>query len=280
MKPVNDVPLTRHLPSMHRRRGVILTAWLLAASLTGGACADDLAPTLAGVDAGTDDGTDDRDAGSGGPEDVAADMNVAFDLGPPPTEPPLTIPDCPADGGTAAGATCCASALGFEDGSTSHFLTPTCCRMALSKPHIASMPTACGRGALRIDADFRATDASSLCDQIGEAPACAFREGEVSRAVLASLDLTGLTVSAMVFVDGPALPTAPVLGKLFVLGRGGLIEGTALPITQTGVWTRLEFRIADDGAAPGADIRVIGIRIGFHGQAWRGHVYIDEITWL
>ncbi len=256
-------------PSPNRSLATLLSAVMLA-----GACADDPAASVGRVDAGVG-GMDTREIDA--PFEGPTDVNVPLDLGPPPTEPPLTVPTCPTAGN--AGASCCASALGFEDGSTSHFLPPACCRMALSKPQVSSMPTACGGWALRLDADFQATDASSLCDQPDQAPSCAFREGEVSRGVLAALDLTALTVSAMVYLDGPALPAAPVSAKLFVLGRGGLIEGTAQALPRIGVWTRIDLRIADDGTFPGADIRVIGVRIAFHGQAWTGRAYIDEITW-
>jgi hypothetical protein len=192
-------------------------------------------------------------------------------------EPPLTIPVCPAI--PAPDELCCASALGFEDDSSQHFLTPACCRMALATPQVVATPTACGRAALRLDADFRTTDPSSLCGQPGEVLACAFQTGEVSRAILAPLDLTGFTLSAMVYLDGPPLPAMPPHGSVFVVGRGGLIEGPGIPITQIGTWTRVQLPFADDAAGLGVEIRVMGVRMTFHGQPWMGHAYIDEITW-
>jgi hypothetical protein len=248
----------------------------LALSLLTGACADD---SQAVVDAGGD-----LDAAVGffrdGEADVAPGdqaLDVVPDYGPAPMEPPLTIPLCPAD--PSPMKVCCASALGFDDGSTDHFLPSACCRLALSRPVIVSAPTACGHGALRLDAAFRATDGNSMCDQPGQAAACDYVTGEVSRPVWTSLDLTGLTVSAMVYLDGPALPSAPVHASVFVLAGDRPVDGLDVPITQTGVWTAVPLRIPDNGTAPGADIRLIGVRVAFHGQAWTGYAYIDEITW-
>ena len=250
----------------------------LAALVFVGACANDGAARMGGVDAALGDGglSDDADPGADGQSDGALATDMAFDLGAPPQEPPLTIPDCTA---IADGGTCCASALGFEDDSTEHFLPPACCRLALSNPQLVSTPTSCGRGALRLDADFRATDASSLCGQTDQQTECAYQTGEVSRGVLTSLDLTGLTTSAMVYLDGPALPAQSVEGTIFVLGRGGLIQGNGQPLTQLGTWIRVDLTIPDDGTSAGADVRVIGLDIAFHGQAWMGNVTIDEVTW-
>lgn len=252
---------------------------LLAALVLVGACANDGAARMGGVDAAVGDGglSDDADPGAGGDADGSPGIDMAFDLGAPPQDWPLTIRDCTAVDPDAG--TCCASALGFEDGSTEHFLPPACCRLALSIPQLVSAPTSCGRGALRLDADFRATDASSRCGQTDQVPDCAYQTGEVSRGVLTSLDLTGLTTSAMVYLDGPALPEQSVDATIFVLGRGGLIQGSGQPLTQLGTWIRVDLTIPDDGTSAGADVRVIGLDVAFHGQAWKGNVTIDEITW-
>jgi hypothetical protein len=190
-------------------------------------------------------------------------------------EPPLVVRTCGAD----SAGTCCPSALDFEDGTTEHFLPASCCRLALSSPQVAAMPTACGRGALMLTADFRATDASSMCGTTNESPACPYTAGEVTRAVLAPLNLTGRTASVMAYLQGPALPAAPVHGRLFVVGQAGRLEGPERPLGQTATWFPLELTVPDDGSGAGADTQVLGIRLDFHGQAWSGHLFLDELTW-
>lgn len=261
----------------------VLTMVVPALLLLGAACADDAAPSAAPSEAGAElldagavreSGTDVRvsDGAPGALRDAAP-----ADEGMSQTEPPFQIPVC----GQTSDPTCCPSALGFEDGSTGHFLTPACCRLALSNPQPVTTPTACGRGALRLDADFRAITPTSNCDDPdgGEDIACSYRTGEISRAVLTSLDLTGLTMSAAVYLEGPHLPAGPVQAQLFVLGQGGLILGPWQPIQMTGVWTAVELPIPDDGKSPGANIRILGVHIGFDGQAWAGRAYVDEISW-
>jgi hypothetical protein len=255
------------------RRPIETRHFPLVAILMTSACADDFAigPADSGVDARDGSGQARFD------KPVAPDVIDgigARDLGPTPSEPPLTVQVCPLPGG----GTCCASALGFEDASSGHFLTPASGLLALSNPQVTSNPTACGRGALSLDADFRATTAASLCGQIDEALECSHLIGEVSRGILTPLDLTGLTASAMVYVDGPPLPAGQVQGTLFILGGGGYLHGPSSTI-QLHVWTRLDLTIADDGHAPGADVHLIGIRIDLQNQSWLGQVYIDEITW-
>jgi hypothetical protein len=261
--------------------------WLLVASLIGAACAIDKPAGPRDASAGTGGVTGGGTGGGGGSgggfpdadaDAIGADLaELPADRGAPPMEPPLTVTDCSAI--PAPNELCCASALGFEDGSSQHFLTPACCQMALSAPQVVSTPTACGRAALRLEADFRVTDASSLCGQLGEAAACAYQDGEVSRGVLAPLDLTGFTASVMMYLDGPPLPATPPEGKVFIVGRGGLIEGLGFPITQLGTWTRLELPFPGGATQVGVDIRVLGVRLTFHGEPWLGRAYIDEITW-
>jgi hypothetical protein len=253
--------------------------WMLLPLLVGAACAIDNPGGSVAATGGSGGGSGGGTGGTGGADGgELPDMAEATpDRGPPPMEPLLTVPTCSAV--PAPNELCCASALGFEDGSSQHFLTPACCRVALSTPQVVSTPTACGRAALRLDADFRVTDPSSLCGQPGEAPACAYQAGEVSRGILAPLNLTGLTLSAMVYLDGPSLPAMLPLGNLFVVGRAGLIEGAGFPIAQIGTWTRLELPFANDTTQAGVDIRVLGVRMTFNGQPWLGRAYIDEITW-
>jgi hypothetical protein len=215
-----------------------------------------------------------RDSGSNVMPSYLLRDAAPADAGIVQTEPPLIVPDCE----DVSGALCCPSALGFEDGSTEHFLPPTCCRMALSKPQVVAAPTACGRGALRLDADFRATTAASMCGEVGEELACSYQTGEVSRPVLTSLNITGLTLSAAIYLDGPPLPEGPVDAQLFILTGDGVIEGPLAPLGATGIWTGVELPIAGDGNA-GAGVRLIGLRISFHGQAWAGRTYVDEVTW-
>ena len=251
--------------------------------LEAAACANDTAaqppetnvPSDAGV--GTGD-LPDHPMMTEGPNDAMSGLlrdAAPADAGITQTEPPFTIPVC--DG--QSDGKCCPSAIGFEDGSTEHFLPPACCKLALSNPRVVMSPTACGRGALQLDADFRATNAASKCGEAIEDVACSFQTGEISRAVLTSLDVTGLTMSAAVYLDGPPLPSGPVDAQLFVLGRGGLIEGSLVPMTNPGVWSVVELPIVNDGTEPGADIRLIGLRIAFHGQAWAGRAFIDEFSW-
>ena len=261
---------------------------VVPALLLGAACADDAAPSADPSEAGAAllDAGAARESGtevgaSDGAPGALRDAAPA-DQGVLQTEPPFQIPVC----GQTSDATCCPSALGFEDGSSGHFLTPACCRLALSNPQPVTTPTACGRGALRLDADFRAITAASNCDDPdggepdgGEDLACSYQTGEISRAVLTSLDVTGLTMSAALYLEGPHLPVGPVQAHLFVLGRGGFIEGPWQPIRMTGVWTAVELPVPDDGKAPGADIRMLGVRISFDGQAWAGRAYVDEISW-
>jgi hypothetical protein len=196
----------------------------------------------------------------------------------PLDEPPLVIPTC-VDGESTDGSPCCASALGFEDGSTQHFLVPGCCRLALANPTLVSTPTGCGRGALRLDAFFLPVDATTRCGTPTKAPACDFQLGEVSRAVSTSLDLTGQTMSALLYLDGAPLPAAGAEARLFVLARGGLILGAAQPLVALGSWTPVTMTIRDDGTDAGADVFVIGLDVDVHGQPWTGRVYLDEITW-
>jgi hypothetical protein len=259
-----------------------IVRWLLLGALLGAtSCANDTAaqPSDTGVsmDAGGTGAGSDHPA-DGDPNDATPGLlrdAAPADAGITQTEPPLTIPMC--DG--LSDPSCCPSALGFEDGSTEHFLPPVCCKRALSNPRVVMSPTACGRGALQLDAAFRTTSAASLCGKMGEDEACAFQTGEISRAVLTSLDVTGLTMSAAVYLDGPPLPAGPVDAQLFVLGQGGLIEGTPAPLSSPGVWSAVELPIGNDGTAPGAGIRLIGLRIAFHGQAWAGRAYVDEFSW-
>lgn len=260
-------------------RGLVLCALLAGAA----SCAADTpvqsvdATDALDAEPPSDAATDGRDAGS----DSDTASNLLRDAAPPDmgfmqTEPPFSIPTCEG----APDETCCRSAIGFEDQSTDHFLAPTCCTLGLSNPVSVTTPTACGRGALRLDAQFLATSPASLCDTVDADSACAYRTGEVSRAVLTSLNVTGLTMSAAVYMQGPPLPDGPVYAQLFILGKTGFVDGPQTLITTRDVWTAIEFPIADNGTETGADIRLIGVRIRFGGQAWTGRVYLDEISWL
>jgi len=228
------------------------------------------------------------DAVADRPDDMAADVPARGPDGPAQTEPPLTVRACDGapttsgltgnPGALASGdaAVCCPSALGFEDGSTEHFLPAACCRLALSLPQLTAAPTACGHGALKLAADFRAPDDSSRCDTPEASPACTRTAGEVTRAVLAPLRLAGRTASVMAYLQGPALPPSPVHGTLFIVGAGGVIEGPPVPLARTDAWIPIELSVPADG---GAAVQVLGIRLDFHGQAWTGQAYLDELTW-
>ena len=128
---------------------VTLAGAVFAALLAGAGCAADPGDR-------TPDGGAERDV----PQDLIAEA-VADRASDRPTdgfapgpdvaavvEPPLTVRMCGID------PTCCASALGFEDGTTMHFLPASCCRLALSNPQLVAMPTACGHGALKLSAEF------------------------------------------------------------------------------------------------------------------------------
>lgn len=231
-------------------------------------------PYEMGLDAGTEGvAPDDGPASTGTDTDVDARMPVE-DVGPGPGEPPLVVRTC-----AGGGAGCCPSALDFEDGTTEHFLPATCCRMALSGPQVVSMPAACGHGALRLEATFQATSAASMCGQPGASPACAYTAGEVTRPVLAPLNLTGRTVSVMVYLQGAALPAGPVHGSVFLMGPGGLVEGPQRALTATDAWMSVDLGVPADGSATTDGVRVLGVRIDFHGQPWTGRVFLDEVTW-
>jgi len=271
---VIGTPVRRGVPGRRRRRGLCAAA--LATLAAAVACADDPGERL--PDAGAS-----RDAAPDGVADAAPGLDVdarpdRFTPGPDAAaqvEPPLVVRTCAA--GSADG--CCPSVLDFEEGTTEHFLPAACCRLALSSPQLAATPTACGHGALMLNADFRATDASSMCGTTTEAPDCAFTAGEVTRAVLAPLSLTGRTATVMAYLQGPALPAAPVHGRLFVVGQAGRVEGPERQLGVLETWTPLELTLADDGSGAGADIQILGIRIDFHGQAWSGRLFLDELTW-
>lgn len=253
--------------------------WSLAAlgcvndPIAGHADADDASDGGSVSDAaGTTDGA--YDGSADWPPDPVADASRTVDLDPAVTGSPLTVRTCP--GG--ASADCCPSALGFEDNSTMHFLTPACCRLALSNPQVVVGPTACGRGALRMDVDFRTANPRVSCGEPNEVPACAYQKGEISRAVLTSLDLTGVTMSVAVALDGPAPPEA-ARGWLFVLGRAGLIEGVPISLIPLRTWITLELALPNDGTGRGMDIRIVGVRIDGDGRTWSGQMYLDELTW-
>lgn len=245
------------------------------------------AALCAGAGCAADPGERPPDAGT--PSDVPVDLiaEVAADravdratdgFAPGPdvasqVEPPLAVRVCGAE------PTCCASALGFEDGTTQHFLPASCCRLALSTPQLVPMPTACGRGALKLSAEFRATDASAMCGSPGESLSCTYTAGEVTRAVLAPLTLTGRTISVMVYLQGPPLPPNPVHASLFLVGSTGTLEGPAVPLPRGGAWTLVEFAVPPDTEGPGADVQVLGVRMTFGGQAWIGQAYLDEFSW-
>jgi hypothetical protein len=240
---------------------------------------------------------DGGDAPAGSPDaqqdtvaDRPADVPAPLPDAPTQTEPALMVRACggapgtsgPAanvDAGAGAQAICCPSALDFEDGSTGHFLPAACCRLALSAPQVAAMPTACGHGALRLTADFRATGDSALCGTPDESPDCTHTAGEVTRAVLAPLNLAGRTASVMVYLQGAALPPNPVHGTLFIVGTAGVSEGPAVPLPRTDAWVPVELPVPADPAGAGAAVQVLGIRLDFHGQAWTGQAYLDELTW-
>lgn len=252
----------------------MLAGVAFAALLSGAGCAAD--PGDRTGDAGAErDVPPDRAAETMG--DSASDRPTdGFAPGPDVAavvEPPLAVRMCGAD------PTCCASALGFEDGTTQHFLPASCCRLALSTPQLVPTPTVCGHGALKLSAEFRATDASAMCGTPAGSLACTYTAGEVTRAVLAPLTLAGRTLSLMVYLQGPSLPPNPVHASLFVVGTTGTLEGPAVPLTGTAVWTRIEFAVPPDPGGPGADVQVLGFRMTFGGQSWLGQVYLDELSW-
>src|SRR6185437_5037355 len=107
-----------------------------------------------------------------------------------------------------------------------------CCRLSLSLPVAVGNPTSCGRGALRLTGDFRTVTADSACGQQDESQDCSYQLGDVSRAVLTSLNLTGTTVSALVYLDALTLTPGPQDATLYVLGQGGLMAGAPVSLNQ------------------------------------------------
>jgi hypothetical protein len=41
----------------------------------------------------------------------------------------------------------------------------------------------------------------------------------------------------------------------------------------------IELPVSSDPYSAGAAVQVLGIRLDFHGQAWTGQAYLDELTW-
>jgi hypothetical protein len=139
----------------------------------------------------------------------------------------------------------------------------------------------CGRGAVRVTASFNLEGARTTA---GHLP---FQLGELYLPLPAAVDLTNHTVTAHVFVDGPA--GAMVGGQVSAWNRDHLVDGTPMQNQAIGHWLTFTHtfgatnRLYVGGTSTVDKVDGLVVQLWAAGskeqRVWSGTVYVDDVGW-
>jgi hypothetical protein len=211
---------------------------------------------------------------------------------PAPIEPPpLRLPDPapwlqpapPADSHLGAGgvATCLGWAPQYRfDYSIDGAAVSTVVSLAFSQPVLDHTRSWCGPGSLRVDATF---DLQGTRNSLGERP---HHTGEAIVTLPVAIDLTGKTLTAHFYVEGPS--DVRFAAQIFAVnGRAKWVGGGFTPNLAPGRWLTLshtferENRVFEGGVSKVDEVSRLTLQVYAVGKdrTWNGRVYIDDIGW-
>lgn len=182
----------------------------------------------------------------------------------------------------AGGATCAAtSAILDFDGNLPHVDLAQGDGRAFSEPAIDRTRARCGLGSLRVRANFAL---AGMRTKNGVMPS---QTGEVYIKLPRRIDLTSQTLTAHVFVDGPA--DVPFGAQVSAVNNGVWVNGTPLLNQRAGSWITLRHKFDVDnrlyigGSSKVNEVEAVAIEMWAAGskaqRTWIGNVYIDDVDW-
>jgi hypothetical protein len=139
----------------------------------------------------------------------------------------------------------------------------------------------CGRASVRVRADFNLEGARTSA---GHLP---FQLGEVFMKLPTSIDLTNRTLTAHVYIDGPAGVT--VGAAIAAWNRDHIVDGKPTQNQPTGRWLTLQStfgatnRLYAGGTSKADEVDGLVVQLWALGtkeqRTWSGTVYVDDVGW-
>jgi hypothetical protein len=212
-------------------------------------------------------------------------------LDPLPVEAPSSssIPQSLTMGGGGLFCVTVRAQYSFED-AASGLSAPHAYTMALSRPRIDRTHSWCGEASVRMDAAF---DESGHRNFFGR---FANETGQLVVRLDRPTDLTGKTVTMHVYVEGP--PEARFSAEIAAVQHGGWASSPAMKDLGPGRWWTISHRFDVDnptgvrgssnplpfpsgGVSSVAETDRLALAIHSTGdrRAWKGAVYVDDISW-
>jgi len=177
----------------------------------------------------------------------------------------------------------------FED-AASGLSAPRAYTLALARPRVDRTHSWCGESSVRLDAAF---DDSGRRNFFGRYPN---ETGQLLVRLDRPTDLTGKTVTMHVFVEGP--PDVRFSAEIAAVQRGGWASSPPVKELAPGRWWTISHRFGVEnptgvagssnpfpyptgGASTVAETDRLALAIHTTGdrRAWKGAVYIDDISW-
>jgi len=177
----------------------------------------------------------------------------------------------------------------FED-AASGLSAPHAYTLALSRPRVDHTHSWCGEASVRMDAAF---DESGRRNFFGRFPN---ETGELVVRLDRPTDLTGKTVTMHVYVEGP--PDARFSAEIAAVQRGGWASSPAMKELAPGRWWTISHRFGVENATgvagssnpfpyPNGGVSSVAetdrLALAIHStgdrRAWKGAVYVDDISW-
>jgi hypothetical protein len=171
--------------------------------------------------------------------------------------PPPLVPDAP-EPGTPPGA--CTAQFGFEDGTVQGFEASSCCGIDVGALQNVADRAWCGRRSLGLSFESRGANL-----MLGGP--------RISAALAQPVDLSGMTVFARVYVDGP------VGGRLYGLAAAGALASLiANPVRglPTGRWSELAITFGDVLPVTATEVGIEIVGADFAGTT---RIYLDDVGW-
>jgi hypothetical protein len=177
----------------------------------------------------------------------------------------------------------------FEDAANG-ISVPRVYTLAFSRPRIDRTHSWCGESSVRVDAAFDDGGRRNFFGRFAD------ETGQVLVRLEHATDLTGKTVTMHFFVEGPA--DARFSAELAAVERGGWVSSPAVPELGPGRWWTVSHRfgINNPTGVPGSSnplpfpnggsssvVETDRLSLAIHStgarRAWRGAIYVDDISW-